>query len=53
MNIKELRLSQGFTQMKLAIAVGVSIQTIIAWENGVSTPNPENMAKLKEVLGVE
>lgn len=53
MNIKELRLAKGLTQMQLAIAVGVSIPSIQFWENGASTPNDENMAKLKEVLGVK
>jgi DNA-binding transcriptional regulator YiaG len=50
MDIRSLRKEKGLSQMGLAVAVGVSMVTIQLWERGVTTPNPENMAKLKEVL---
>lgn len=53
MNIKELRLAKNLTQVKLAILVGVSPQTIRMWEEGAISPNASNEEKLKEVLGVE
>lgn len=53
MNIKALREAKGLTLMKLAQEVGVSYTTIQMWDKGISEPNEENLAKLKDVLGVE
>jgi DNA-binding XRE family transcriptional regulator len=33
--------------------VGVSHQTIVAWENGTVQPRPHHIVKLAEVLGVD
>lgn len=53
MNIKERRLELKLTQMSVAKACGVSLMTYSLWEREISTPKPENMAKLKEVLKIE
>jgi transcriptional regulator with XRE-family HTH domain len=53
MNLKELRTKKGLTQMQVAVAVGVTITAYINWEKGGCNPSPENLQKLKEVLGVE
>ena len=50
MDIKKLRKGKNLSQMDLAAKVGVSLVTIQLWEKGVTTPNPENMEKLKNAL---
>lgn len=49
-NIKELRIRAGLSQMKLASLLGVSLTSLIKWENGAGRPNEENMAKLKHIF---
>ena len=51
LDIKRLRTAAGLTQMALALKVGVSINTIIKWENFVSTPKGSNYQKLLEIFG--
>ena len=53
MDVKKLRKEKGMTLMDLAQAVGVSMNTVILWERKISKPNPENMEKLKQALGVK
>ena len=53
MNIKKRRLELEITQLKLALACDVSLNTIRNWEQGVTTPNEENLKKRKKVLKVE
>jgi transcriptional regulator with XRE-family HTH domain len=53
MNLKELRLKKKMTQMQVAVAVGVTLTAYINWEKGGCSPSPENLEKLKAVLGVE
>lgn len=53
MNYKDLRKKNGFTQIDVALKVGVSLTTYQLWERGVSNPTPENLAKLKVVFGIE
>lgn len=48
--LKEIRLKKRLTQAKVARQVGVSVNSYRAWEQGVSSPSEENLAKLKEVL---
>lgn len=52
-NIRKLRLEKELTMADLAIKVKVSMSTIQLWEKGVTTPKPENIEKLREVLGGE
>ena len=52
-NIKklaDLRKKKGMTQVALAVAVGVSINSYQKWENGTSKPSALNMIKLEEAL---
>ena len=52
-NIKQLRENKGYTQMDLAVKVGVSLTSVRMWEKGVSTPKPENKDKLEKVLDIK
>ena len=49
--LKELREAKGLTQAQLADAMGVDQAVISRWESGKVSPNAENLAKLKELLG--
>ena len=49
-NLKEIRASLGISQMKLAAKVGVSLLTVQLWEQGISSPNPENRKKLEMMI---
>lgn len=53
LNIKKLRVENGYSQRGLAVAVGVSLVTIQNWEAKIGTPNEENMKKLKNALNIE
>lgn len=53
MKLKETRLEKGMGQADVAIKVGVSLSSYRMWEKGVTKPNEENMAKLKEVLNIK
>jgi len=48
---KEKRKKNGYTQIDVAVKVGVSLSTYILWEKGAMNPNEENQKKLDEVLG--
>ena len=49
-DLKKMRVQAKMTQFDLAKAVGVSVNTIIKWENEVSKPNRENYEKLKKLF---
>lgn len=51
--LKELRLKNGMTQIDVAKAVGVTMNSYVRWEKGANQPTEENLQKLKEVLGVK
>lgn len=52
-DLKKMRVEAAMTQFDLARAVGVSVNTIIKWENEVSKPSDDNLNKLKEVFCIE
>lgn len=52
MNLEQTRKEKGITQVELARQVGVSVNTIQAWERNVSTPSLENQKKLDEALKI-
>lgn len=52
MNLEQTRKEKGITQVQLARAVGVSVNTIQAWERNVSTPSLENQKKLDDALNI-
>lgn len=49
-NIKYMREKYNLTQMNIALAIGVSINTIAKWENNVSKPSDDNMKKLNDMF---
>ena len=48
--LKALRKSYGYTQEKLAQLLNVDQRTISNWENGISEPSLELLAKLCEIF---
>jgi transcriptional regulator with XRE-family HTH domain len=50
--IERYRRAKGWTQSELAAEVGVSLNTVQAWEKG-SMPRPKVGRKLAEVFGVD
>lgn len=51
LTLAKLRERVNLTQMKLAVAVGVSLTTVSEWENGKSEPRLKHVKRLIEVLG--
>jgi len=51
-DLKKMRVEAKMTQFDLARAIGVSVNTIIKWENEVSKPSDENLNKLKELFNI-
>nr|DAH69869.1 MAG TPA: Helix-turn-helix XRE-family like protein [Caudoviricetes sp.] len=49
-NLKAMRQKYNLTQMNIAKAIGVSINTITKWENNVSTPSEDNLKKLDNLF---
>lgn len=52
-DLKKMRIEAKMTQFDLAKAIGVSVNTVIKWENEVSKPSDENLNKLKDVFCIE
>ncbi|MDE7330283.1 MAG: helix-turn-helix domain-containing protein [Clostridia bacterium] len=52
MKFKKLLNSKGTTCYALAKKLYVSVQTVYSWAWGRSTPNPETILKIKEILNV-
>jgi transcriptional regulator with XRE-family HTH domain len=46
MTLKERRTRLGFTQIEVAIAIGVSMSAYQLWERGAMNPTPDNQEKL-------
>ena len=51
-NLKNLRLQRGYTQQKLAKALGTSQASITAWENETREPDFATIKKLAEYFHV-
>ena len=51
--IKELREQRNMTCRDLAIAAGLSLQTIANWENGIRIPQERKLERVAEALDVE
>lgn len=51
LDIAAARRARKLTQAQLAEAMGVDQAVISRWESGKVSPNAENLAKLKEILG--
>jgi putative transcriptional regulator len=48
-SLKELRKAMGYTQVQLAIALGVSFATVNRWENGRTKPSRLAMLRIEEI----
>ena len=55
MNTKllSLRKGAGLTQSELAQKIGVTIQTISRWENGISIPSPKRIKQMADLFNVD
>ena len=51
LTLAKLRERANLTQIKLAVALGVSITTISEWENGKTEPRLKHVRLLIEILG--
>lgn len=49
-NLKAMRQKYNLTQISIAKAIGVSINTVAKWENNVSKPSDDNMKKLEDMF---
>ena len=53
LELKAARVRKGWTQLHLAIVLGVSQQTIAKWEAGKNTPKSlKDMRRIEGVLGI-
>ncbi|MGH2461585.1 MAG: helix-turn-helix domain-containing protein [Chloroflexota bacterium] len=50
--IQRYRIAKGWTQSELARQVGVSVNTVQAWERGAGI-RPRNLTRLAGALGIE
>jgi len=53
MDFKAERKKQKLSQIEIAEAIGVHVNTYILWERGAGQPTPENLKKLKKVLKIK
>ena len=50
LDVRELRLGLGLTQLQLAIALDATPATVSRWERGVNTPRAVYVRRLQELL---
>lgn len=50
MDLKKWRKENNITQPQLAVKIGVSVNALRAWEQGLSVPNEENAARLENAM---
>lgn len=50
--LKYFRTSHKMTQETLALKLGVTRQTVSKWENGISVPDVDALAKIADIFGV-
>ena len=50
--LKDIRKSQKKTQKEIAEKLGITQQAIALWEKGKTSPNPTDLSRLADVLGV-
>ena len=53
MDLKKLREEKKMSQIDVAKAIGVHLNTYALWEKEGGKPTPENLAKLEKVLGIK
>ena len=50
--IRNLRTEKGLSRKEVAEKVGVTVQTVYRWENGMSFPNDASLKRLSDLFGV-
>ena len=53
MDLKRLREKKKMSQIDVAKAIGVHLNTYALWEKEGGNPTPENLVKLEKVLGIK
>lgn len=51
--LRAARDAKGWTQGRLAVAVGVSLPAVASWERGTSTPEAPRLPAIAEALNIE
>ena len=51
-NLKKFREEKGLSQQKLSNMLNISQQAVAKWENGKSSPDPEMLSTIADILGV-
>ncbi len=51
--IRQLRQARGWSQIDLAVRIGVDRSNVTRWESGAKTPSPGNRQRLAKLFGVE
>ena len=50
LNLKEIRIAKGVSQLELAQAVGVTVPAVSSWETERFSPSLENLIKIAAFL---
>ena len=50
--LRQLRDAMGYTQLSLAIKLGVTPSTVYNWERGTAEPRARQLGQLADALGV-
>lgn len=50
MRLKRFRLQHGWSKRRMANELGVSIPSVIRWEEGTSVPNDYNRFKIESLI---
>ena len=50
--IRQLREERGWSQLEVAVRVGVEQSTVSEWERGVKTPRPRRQQALADLFGI-
>jgi len=50
--LQQLRKAAGFTQLKLAVRLGITPSTVYNWERGTAEPGARQLGDLATALGV-
>lgn len=50
--IKQYRENNSYSQRDLAEILGVSIRTVVRWEQDKSKPNPEDVKRIASLMGI-
>ena len=51
-NIKKARIAAGLSQKYIALTLNVACPSVCNWERGKTSPTPEKLAALADLLGV-